>query len=92
MLEKSSSLANVLIAIMNITLTKEQEKFINRQVKSGRYLDASDVMRDALRALETQTEEDPALETALLEAVASERRPLNDATYERIRKRARQAK
>lgn len=77
---------------MNITLTKAQEKFVSKQIKSGRYLDASDVMRDAIRALETRTEEDPALEAALLEAVNGERIPLNSAFYERVRKNARKMK
>lgn len=78
---------------MNITLTKEQEKFVNRQVKSGRYLDASDVMRDALRAMELQSmEESPELEAAIIEGINSPRRPYSLATLERIRRKSRHSK
>jgi len=37
---------------MQVTLTKELEKLVEQKVPSGRYADASDVMRDALRTLE----------------------------------------
>jgi len=78
---------------MNITLTKEQEKFVKRQVKSGRYLDASDVMRDALRAMEMQgMEEPPELEAAIIEGINSPRRPYSLATLDRIRRKSRHAK
>lgn len=78
---------------MNITLTKEQEKFVKRQVKSGRYLDASDVMRDALRAMELQgMEEPPELEAAIIEGINSPRRPYSLATLDRIRRKSRHAK
>jgi antitoxin ParD1/3/4 len=36
---------------MNVSLTSEMEKFIGRQVKSGQYQTASEVVRDALRLL-----------------------------------------
>lgn len=36
----------------NVVLTDHQEAFIHRLVESGRYRNASEVMRDALRALE----------------------------------------
>jgi Arc/MetJ-type ribon-helix-helix transcriptional regulator len=45
-------------------------------MRSGRYTDESDVMRDWLRALELREDyESPALEVALLEGVRSPRRP-----------------
>ena len=34
---------------MNISVTKEQEEYISRQVASGEYLNHSEVIRDALR-------------------------------------------
>jgi antitoxin ParD1/3/4 len=37
---------------MNVSLTHELEKFVQQKVKSGRYLSASEVIRDALRLLE----------------------------------------
>ncbi|MEX2216475.1 MAG: type II toxin-antitoxin system ParD family antitoxin [Phycisphaeraceae bacterium] len=37
---------------MNVSLTKEHERFINKKVKSGRYQTASEVVREALRLLQ----------------------------------------
>jgi antitoxin ParD1/3/4 len=37
---------------MNVSLTQELEQFVHAKVKSGRYLSASEVVRDALRLLE----------------------------------------
>jgi antitoxin ParD1/3/4 len=36
----------------NVSLTKHQEQFIHKKVKSGRYLSASELVREALRLLE----------------------------------------
>lgn len=37
---------------MNVSLTPELEKLVARKVKTGRYQTASEVIREALRALE----------------------------------------
>lgn len=37
---------------MNVSLTKELEDLVNSKVGTGRYLSASEVVRDALRLLE----------------------------------------
>ncbi|HIK15200.1 MAG TPA: type II toxin-antitoxin system ParD family antitoxin [Leptolyngbyaceae cyanobacterium M33_DOE_097] len=37
---------------MNVSLTPELEQFVHEKVKSGRYLSASEVVREALRLLE----------------------------------------
>jgi antitoxin ParD1/3/4 len=37
---------------MNVSLTPELEQFVQSKVKSGRYLSASEVVREALRLLE----------------------------------------
>lgn len=39
---------------MNVSLTPELEKFIQRKLKSGRYHTASEVIREGLRLLEEQ--------------------------------------
>jgi antitoxin ParD1/3/4 len=39
---------------MNVSLTKTLEAFVRAKVESGRYNNASEVMRDALRALEAR--------------------------------------
>ena len=75
---------------MQVTLTKELEALIKSKVQSGRYVDESDVVRDALRALEQREQyEDPALETALLDGVRSPHRAYNKGTLDRIRRGAR---
>lgn len=37
---------------MNVSLTPKLEQFVQAKVKSGRYLSASEVVREALRLLE----------------------------------------
>lgn len=48
---------------MNVSLTPELEQLVHEKVKSGRYLSASEVVREALRLLE---ERDRIRETRLL--------------------------
>lgn len=38
--------------MMNVSLTPELEQFVQEKVKTGRYLSASEVVREALRLLE----------------------------------------
>jgi antitoxin ParD1/3/4 len=42
----------------NISLTPEQDNFVERIVKSGEYQNASEAIRDALRALQHRRKED----------------------------------
>jgi antitoxin ParD1/3/4 len=44
----------------NVVLTDHQESLIHRLVATGRYRNASEVMRDALRALERREQVDEA--------------------------------
>lgn len=39
---------------MNVSLTPELEKFVERKVQSGRYQSASEVIREGLRLLDDQ--------------------------------------
>ncbi len=74
---------------MEIVLTPELEEFVRSKVQSGRYADANDVVRDALRTLELRDDcESPALESALLEGVRSPHQPYSKATLDRIRSSA----
>ncbi len=41
---------------MNVSLTPELEKLIENKVKSGRYITASEVVRESLRLLEREDE------------------------------------
>ena len=62
------------------------EALVKEKVRSGRYADESDVIRDALRALEQRDDFDsPALEAALLEGVRSPHRPYGKPALKRIR-------
>jgi antitoxin ParD1/3/4 len=49
----------------NISLTPEQDAFIEKAVKSGEYQNASEAVRDALRTLQQRRREDALKLTAL---------------------------
>lgn len=44
------------MATRNVVLTERQEAFINELLESGRYQNASEVLRDGLRLLEDRVE------------------------------------
>lgn len=44
--------------IRNIDLTREQDEFVESIVRAGEYQDASEAIRDALRALQQRRKED----------------------------------
>ena len=88
---------------MNVSLTPELKKFVEKEVGSGFYQTASEVIRAGLRRLKQDKETQPlrspatleALETRLLEAVES----LDDghgadgeAVLRRLRKRIKQSR
>ncbi|MBW8355725.1 MAG: type II toxin-antitoxin system ParD family antitoxin [Pseudomonas sp.] len=54
----------------NVVLTAHQKQLINNLVKSGRYQNASEVMREGLRLLEQRVAEDAAKIEALRQATA----------------------
>jgi antitoxin ParD1/3/4 len=56
-----------LVPTRNISLTAEQDAFVARIVKAGEYQNASEALRDALRALQQRREED-ALKLEVLKA------------------------
>ena len=59
----------------NISLTDEQDAFIDKVVRSGDYQNASEALRDALRALQQRRREDAlrlkALRARIKEGVAA---------------------
>jgi len=74
---------------MKVTLTEELKTLVKEKVRSGRYVDESDVMRDALCALELRDDyKSPALEAALLDGVRSPHAAYGRKTLNRIRKAA----
>jgi antitoxin ParD1/3/4 len=42
----------------NVSLTKEQDAFVEKMIASGEYQNASEAIRDALRALQQRRKED----------------------------------
>jgi antitoxin ParD1/3/4 len=52
----------------NVNLTQHFDRFVQRQVSSGRYSNASEIVREALRLLEEQEQERAAKLTALRQA------------------------
>jgi antitoxin ParD1/3/4 len=52
----------------NINLTDHFDNFVERQVSSGRYQNASEIVREALRLLESQEEERKAKLKAIRQA------------------------
>ena len=58
------------MATRNVVLTDHHEKVIDRLVKSGRYQNASEVLREGLRLIEQRDAEDAAKLKALKEALA----------------------
>jgi antitoxin ParD1/3/4 len=53
----------------NVVLTDRQAKFVEKMVSSGRYQNASEVMREGLRLIEQQEAENAAKLKALRDAV-----------------------
>lgn len=53
----------------NVNLTNQLDRFVAKKVKSGRYENASEVMRAALRTLEREERQDEAKLAALRAAV-----------------------
>ena len=56
------------MATRNVVLTEHQEKLIGALVESGRYQNASEVLREGLRLVERREAEDAAKLEALREA------------------------
>lgn len=49
----------------NVNLTDDQDAFVERMVKAGKYQNASEAMRDAVRGLQQRWKEDELKLTAL---------------------------
>lgn len=68
----------------NVVLTDHHEKVIDRLVKSGRYQNASEVMREALRLIEQRDAEDAAKLKTLKEAAAAGFADLDEGRYSEL--------
>jgi antitoxin ParD1/3/4 len=85
------------MSTMNISLTPQLEKLVQDRVKSGRYTSASEVIREALRLLETH---DRAIDQGLAQLRADvdaglrqldegKSAPFDDEAVERAKQRGR---
>jgi antitoxin ParD1/3/4 len=76
---------------MNISLTKHYNEFVEEKVKSGRYESRSEVIRAALRLMETSESQRDLLpyildlEKKLLAGMQGPKRPLTKAVWQEIR-------
>lgn len=68
----------------NVVLTTHHEEVINRLVKSGRYQNASEVMREGLRMIEQREEREAAKLKALREAANVGFADLDEGRYEDV--------
>jgi antitoxin ParD1/3/4 len=86
------------MSTMNVSLTPQLEKLVQDRVKSGRYTSASEVIREALRLLETH---DRAIDQGLAQLRADvdaglrqldegQSSPLDQLAVERIKRRGRE--
>jgi antitoxin ParD1/3/4 len=86
------------MSTMNVSLTPQLEKLVQDRVKSGRYTSASEVIREALRLLETH---DRAIDQGLAQLRADvdaglrqldegQASPLDQIAVERIKRRGRE--
>jgi antitoxin ParD1/3/4 len=69
----------------NVSLTKHFDQFVERSVKSGHYLNASEVVRDGLRLLEQKAHEDQLKLTRLRDAVTDGFDAIDEGKYRDVR-------
>lgn len=80
----------------NVNLTDDQDAFVERMVKAGKYQNASEAMRDAVRGLQQRWKEDELKLTALQNQIRAGAEALDrgdfievddadlDATFEKL--------
>lgn len=68
----------------NINLTTEQDAFVDRVVRSGEYQNASEAVRDALRALQQRRREDALKLKALRSHIKTGIESLERGQYDEI--------
>jgi antitoxin ParD1/3/4 len=69
----------------NVSLTREQDAFIAKVVKTGEYQNASEAMREALRALQQRRREDSLKLTALRAKIAAGLRDLDNGDFVEVK-------
>ena len=78
---------------MNVALSKYYEDYVREEIETGRYGNASEVVRAGLRALQKQEQEAvssiPDLERKLMEGLRGPAAPFRPSDLNRIRARTR---
>lgn len=69
----------------NVSLTRHFDEFVERSVNSGRYLNASEVVREGLRLLEQKTREDKLKLERLREAIDAGFSAIDQGEFRSIR-------
>ena len=65
----------------NVNLTDEQDAFVERMVKAGKYQNASEAMRDAVRGLQQRWKEDELKLTVLRKQIRAGAEALDRGDY-----------
>jgi antitoxin ParD1/3/4 len=68
----------------NVSLTDHFDKFVERSVKSGQYLNASEVVREGLRLLEHKAQEDRLKLDRLREAADAGFRAIDQGKFREV--------
>lgn len=68
----------------NVNLTDDQDAFVERMVKAGKYQNASEAMRDAVRGLQQRWKEDELKIKALRRLVKEGAEALDRGEYDEV--------
>ena len=76
---------------MNISFDQHHLDYINFKLKAGGYVNAAEVVREALRLMERQDEagSSPELENALIKGLSKPSRPLDKDYFPKMKARLR---
>jgi len=69
----------------NINLTDDQDAFVERMVKAGKYQNASEAMRDAVRGLQQRWKEDELKLTALRKMIRTGAEALDRGNFTELK-------
>lgn len=74
---------------ITVVLTPELKELVDAKVRSGLYCDSGEVVREALRALDTgaNSREDTQLEALIEAGLKCPSKPVTDETFNRIRRK-----
>ncbi|MFN4204814.1 MAG: type II toxin-antitoxin system ParD family antitoxin [Agrobacterium albertimagni] len=68
----------------NVNLTDDQDAFVERMVKAGKYQNASEAMRDAVRGLQQRWKEDELKLTALRKMIRTGAEALDRGNFTEV--------